>query len=161
MRSAFNRLAAPLRRRIGLMVGRAVLRMIDDANGLQILQVDGLDGETLANVERFQQYGFTSHPHPLAEAAMISLGGIRAHSIVIGVDDRRYRLRGLERGEVALYSDEDQAEGGQRIVLRRGQRIEVHAGKEFTVNVGSGASVLTMTPQGTVLRTPDFQAEKS
>lgn len=157
MIASFNRLMGPFKRRLMLMVGRAVLRLIKDDTGLQRVQLVALDGETLDEVERFQEYGFTSVPHPDAEAMLVSIGGVRAHAIVIAVDDRRYRLRGLAGGEVALYTDEDQKPGGHRIVLRRNQEIEVHAQK-YTIDVGDGANVLTMTPAGTDWKMADYEA---
>lgn len=95
----------PFARRIRLMTARAVVRLIDDAMAMQLLQVDLLAGETRDQVERWQQYGFTAHPHPGAEAIALSVGGQRAHTVVIAVDDRRYRLTGLAEGEVAIYDD--------------------------------------------------------
>jgi phage baseplate assembly protein V len=151
----------PIRQRVMLMLGRAVLQVINDDAGLQRVQVSLLAKETRDNVERFQQYGYTSHPHPGAEAAVLFLAGNRDHPIVIAIDDRRYRLQALEQGEVALYTDEDQQDGGHRIVMKRNQEIEIHAGQKFTIDVGSGASKLTMTPSGTKLVTPDFEATQS
>ena len=108
------------------MVSRAVLVLIDDETTLQQLQARILGEELLDELERFQQYGFTSVPHPGAEAITLSVGGHRSHTVVINVDDRRYRLKGLEGGEVALYTDEDKNPEGCRIVLRRGNRIDIH-----------------------------------
>ena len=111
---AINRWIAPLKRRLTLMIGRSVLRLVDDTMQLQSLQVEALADETLDGVERFQQYGFTSHPHPEAEAVMLSVAGERANAVVIAVEDRRYRITSLTAGEVALYDDQ-----GQRVVLQR------------------------------------------
>lgn len=114
MRRQIEKLMAPLKRRILLMVGRAVLHAVDDSLKLQGVQITALKGEVLDNVERFQNYGFTSHPHPGAEAILLALGGIRNHSVVIAIDDRRYRLKGLTEGESALYDDQ-----GQVVYLKR------------------------------------------
>ena len=92
-------------RRVMLMLARGVLRQVNDGDALQILQATFLAGETRAGLERFQQYGYTAHPHPGAELLSVFLGGNRDHGIVIAVDDRRYRLKGLEQGEVAVYDD--------------------------------------------------------
>lgn len=109
-----NKLVAPLKRRVMLMVGRAVLQLIDDAWKIQQLQLTGLAGEVLEKVERFQEYGFTSVPLPGAEAVLLAVGGDRAHGLVVGVEDRRYRLTGLEGGEVAIYDDQ-----GQKVHIKR------------------------------------------
>lgn len=118
-----TKLFAPLKRRIQLMLGRCVIMLIDDSKAVQILQIQLLSGELRDNIERFQEYGFTSVPHSGAEALAGFVGGLRAHGIVIAVDDRRYRLKALQKGEVALYDDQ-----GQKIVLYR-DRIEVEAPK--------------------------------
>ncbi len=111
---------AALKRRVMLMIGRGVVRLINDSGGIQLLQITLLSGETRDNVERFQDYGFTSHPHPGAEHLAGFIGGNRAHGIVIKVDDRRYRLKALARGEVALYDDQ-----GQKVHLKRnGIRVD-------------------------------------
>jgi phage baseplate assembly protein V len=120
---ALERLIAPLKARLAMVVSRAVVRRVNDALKLQGLQITLLAGETRDEVERFQQYGFTSVPKDGAEAVALSLGGNRDHCVVIAVEDRRYRLKGLAGGEVALYSSVN----GQTIILRQDGRIEVRA----------------------------------
>ena len=114
----------PTTNKLKLLLGRAIVRLIDDSAKLQTVQVEALRGEVLDGIERFQQYGFTAHPHANAEAIVLSFGGIRQHSIVIAVDDFRHRLTDLEEGEVALYTDLD-SDAGQRIVLKRDGSIEI------------------------------------
>ena len=127
--SGLNRLLGPIRRRLALMVGRGVVALVNDALRLQGVQVALLADETRDNVERFQQYGFTSHPHAGAEAVVLSLGGARNHLVAIAVDDRRYRIQALQAGEVALYTDEDADAPGHRIVLKRGGVIELRCAR--------------------------------
>lgn len=100
-----KRIAFTLARRMRLMVSRGVVRGVADAPRLQTVQLDLLADEARDNVERFQQYGITSHPHPGAEAVVVAVGGSRDHLVAIAVDDRRYRLASLAAGEVALYDD--------------------------------------------------------
>lgn len=103
----------PLWRRLRLLVSRGVLRLVDDSLKLQSVQITML-GDQPANAERFQQYGMTSHPHPGAEAIIAAVGGARAHLVALAVDDRRYRLKALARGEMAIYDDQ-----GQKVHLTR------------------------------------------
>ena len=128
--------ADKLWRSLRLSIGRAVLTLIDDATMMQTVQMEGLPGEVLDGVERIQQYGFTSRPHAGAEAVFLALGGQRQHSIVIACEDRRYRVTGLETGEVCIYTDEDQDGTPHRIHFKRGRGIELRA----------GASSIVMTP---------------
>lgn len=122
-------LLRPIRNRLANMLGRALVRLVDDAQGLQVQQLDLLDTETRSGCERFQAYGFTSHPHPGAEAVVLFVGGRRDHGLVIAVDDRRYRLTGLAPGEAALYTDE-----GDYVHLQRGRIVEVKAGTKVRVD---------------------------
>lgn len=112
---SLDRILGPLRRRIGLLVGRAVLESVDDAKLAQVLQVAILAGET-RRLERFQEYGFTSHPFAGAEAVVVSPNADRAQGIIVAVEDRRYRLKALPEGEVALYDDL-----GNVVHLQRGE----------------------------------------
>lgn len=122
-------LIARLLRSVGMMVGRAIIRLSDDSQSIQTLQLDLLRGETQPRVTRFQEYGFTSNPLPGAEAAVIFLGGARSQGLVIATEDRRYRLVGMQGGEVALYTDE-----GDHIWFKRGRVIEMTAGTKVVMN---------------------------
>ena len=99
-----NKSMAPLSRRVNLMVARGVLSVVNDALKMQGVQVKLLSGE-VREMERFQNYGFTSRPHPGAEAACVFVGGNRDHGLVLAIDDRRYRIGGLQDGEAAMYDD--------------------------------------------------------
>jgi len=114
------KLLGPLRRGINLMIGRAVVTLVNDALKCQGVQISLLADE-VRDAERVQDYGFTSHPHPGAQAVAAAVGGNRNHLVVICCDDRRYRIS-LEEGEVAMYDDL-----GSKVVLKRGNIIEVTA----------------------------------
>ncbi|MBU1040044.1 MAG: phage baseplate assembly protein V [Proteobacteria bacterium] len=120
-----ERLYQSILRKLHGMAARCVLRLVNDGLKMQAVQVDLLADEIGDNMERFQNYGLTSVPLPGAEGVALFLGADRAHGVIIAMDDRRYRLKGLEGGEVALYSIDDQEEPGHRIVLKRGGVIEV------------------------------------
>jgi phage baseplate assembly protein V len=112
-----------------MMVSRAVVKIVDDSLKMQSVQIALLADELKDGVERFQQYGLTSHPKTGAEGIALFLGGNRDHGIVICVDDRRYRLKDLEAGEVALYDDL-----GQKVFLSR-NGIFVETDREDGVRV--------------------------
>ena len=122
-------MADPLEGRIRLMIGRAVISLVDDAATAQTLQIELLADEVQDGVERFQEYGFTSRPHPGAEAVFGCVGGLRSHPIVLAVEDRRFRLTGLEDGEVALYDDLGNVIklGREAISITAVKKIECHA----------------------------------
>lgn len=119
------------------IIGRAVVKLVDDTTLLQTLQLEVMDGEIEDDVPRFQQYGFTGVPVlDSAEAIVVFLNGDRSQPIVLAVDDQAYRLAGLEPGEVALYTDEDEPDGADPFVdraylkLARGKKM-ILAGDEI------------------------------
>lgn len=124
-----NRLLDPLRKRLANLVARAIVRLVADDKNLQELQLEVLKGELRDRCERFQEYGFTSVPLPGAEAVAVFVGGNRDHPIVLAVDDRRYRMKNLIGGEVAIYTDE-----GDYVHFKRGREIHVVAGNKVTVD---------------------------
>jgi phage gp45-like len=119
---AVTRMMAPIKRRVMLMIGRGIVRVVNDALKWQEVQVSLLEGEVRDGVERVQQYGFTSHPQVGAEAVVVFLGGNRDHGLVIAVDDRRYRLKNLVAGEVALYDDL-----GKSVIFKRNGDVHITA----------------------------------
>lgn len=82
---------------------RVTLNMTKDTTKMQESQISGLDGEDFPEVERFQNYGFTSNPPAGAEGIAVPVGGDRSHLAVLAIDDRGSRLKGLAPGEVAVY----------------------------------------------------------
>lgn len=154
-RRMIQRVMGPVWRRLRLLVSRGVLKLVDDSLKLQSVQVSLL-GDQPAYAERFQQYGYTSHPHPGAEAIVAAVGGARAHLVALSVDDRRYRPKNMKAGEVCLYTDE-----GDEIRFKRGRVIGVTAGAKLdvtapVVNVVAATSVTFDTPILTV--TGDIKA---
>lgn len=123
-----RKLLDPLKQRILLSISRAVIETINDGTGIQEIQASLLDDELQDDMERFQNYGFTANPPKGSEGIAVFPGGDRSHGILIAVDNRQYRLKGLEGGEVALYTDE-----GDFIKLKRGNEIEFSTHK-LTIN---------------------------
>lgn len=124
------RLLRPIRNAIMLMVNRAVLRLVNDGTGLQTVQATVLADETLDGVEHFQHYGFTAHPHPGAECVALSANGRRSNLIIVAIDDRRYRLRPLAEGEVAVHDDQG------RVVHLTRSGIRMYAPDDITIYAG-------------------------
>ena len=128
MMQQLNKAMQPVRDRIKMMVARGVLKAISDSGGVQTIQAGLLADELKDGIERFQNYGFTSHPHAGAEAAIMFMGGNRDHGICVAVDDKRYRIKGLQGGEVAIYDDL-----GTKIVLKRGNEVEITASTKVKI----------------------------
>ena len=138
--SDYRKLSARERTNISGLISRGIVQLVDDAPTRQMLQVTGYGPELLPLGERFQQYGFTSVPFVGAEAVYLCPGGTRAHSIVVAVEDRRYRLTALAEGEVAIHDDQ-----GQKVHLTRGGIVI--DGKNLPITIENAPTVtLQNTP---------------
>jgi phage baseplate assembly protein V len=120
--------------RMANIVGLAEVRLVDDGNGEQRLQLELLAEEVLEDIDRHQDYGFASHPLPGATAVTVALGGTRGRSMAIAVGDRRYRLA-LAAGEVAIHDDQ-----GQKVHLTR-DGIVIETTGSVTVTAGELVTV--------------------
>lgn len=141
MLAILQKLLEPLRTRISNLVARAVISAVVDTKKMQVLQLQVLEGETREGCERVQQYGFTSVPFAGCEAVVLFLNGNRDHGLVVATDDRRYRLKSLQPGEVALYTDE-----GAAVHLKRGRIVvtdeEIRLGSDSASDSVSLASLV-------------------
>lgn len=148
--SGFELNMGRFKRRIYGMVSRAVLSAVDDSTGIQALQIEGMADELHDGVERMQDYGFTSHPKAGAEATVVFAGGLRSHGLIVALGDRRFRLKDLTEGEVAMYDDQ-----GQVVRLKR-DGVFVHTDKKVTIEAGEdilvhGDAKITVEAVGDVL----------
>ncbi|WP_175992263.1 phage baseplate assembly protein V [Burkholderia vietnamiensis] len=130
---------------------RAVISLCASDTPVQLAQVDGLAGETTPDVEVFQHYGMTSNPPAGSMAVVIPLGGKTSHGVIVATEHASYRIQGLQRGEVALYTDE-----GDSIVFRRGRIIDI--GTE-TLNIKATKQVNIDTPDVNVTHQLNVQEQ--
>ena len=107
-------------RRIMNIMARGRVTKVDDSEGVQLHEVRLLKDEAKTRVERFQQYGLTSVPLVDTECVVLFPGGSREHGIILSVEDRQNRIRGMQPGEVCLYTDE-----GDYIALQRGNKLYI------------------------------------
>ncbi|EAC0348006.1 phage baseplate assembly protein V [Salmonella enterica subsp. enterica] len=108
-------------RRLRLMVDRAIVRMVSDSQERQNLQIQTLADATDDDVERFQDYGFTSVPPEGSEAIVLAVGGRRDGLVALAVEDKRCRPKGLSPGDVRLYH----RDGKSHITLKENGVIEI------------------------------------
>ncbi|ELE6318301.1 phage baseplate assembly protein V [Salmonella enterica] len=106
------------------MITRAVITAIDTVRKCQTAGLKLIAGEKKENVEHLEPYGFTSAAQNGAEAVVLFPAGDRSHGVAVVVADRRFRLKGLARGEVALYDDQ-----GQSVTLTRAGIVVNGGGK--------------------------------
>lgn len=118
-----DRILLPIKRKLFLIIGRAILTAVDNSGGTQKIQVTGLEGETITGIERFQEYGFESYPKKDAEVVIGFINGNRDQGIALRVHDRTYRPTNLSEGEVMVYH----FDGDTKIHIKEGE-IDITGG---------------------------------
>ena len=95
-----------LSNKIYSMIGRAILTAINNSGKVQRIQVKGIYGETLTDIDRIQEYGLETYPEVSGDTEVILIcpDGNREQAIAIKVGTRAYRPTTLNEGEVLLYS---------------------------------------------------------
>ena len=147
----FKRLVRPIKNKIFLLLGRAVLKLVTNANATQKIQVVALADETISDIERFQEYGFETYPFAEAEVFIGFLNGNRDHGIALCVHDGRYRPTDLTEGEVVVYTDEDATTPFRiqmkrnRIHFRRSDKEDIDVDTSKTEDIGTSKTVTVPT----------------
>ncbi|WP_339521844.1 phage baseplate assembly protein V [Pseudomonas sp. EL_65y_Pfl2_R96] len=120
------------------MMARGTVVLAAAGKMMQTLQVKLTAGELKDGAEHFEPYGITSNPLPGAEVLTMFLGGDRSHAVVLVAADRRYRIKELKPGEVAIYTDE-----GDKVHFKRGRIIDIET---QTLNIKATTAVNFDTP---------------
>jgi phage baseplate assembly protein V len=132
-----ERMLAPIRRRIGQMVLKAVVETVDDSDQMQILSATVGSDESLAGIQRVQPHGLTSNPVEGSEAVVLLVNGNRDMPVAVVIGTSAARPTGLKAGEVAVYRDQN-----NMVLFKENGDIEVTSEGTFSVN---GAN-LTVDP---------------
>ena len=122
---------------INNMLSRGIVLFASAAGMMQKLNVSLLFEESKADVEYFEQYGFTSIPNQGAETLTAFIEGDRSHGVVVASTDRRYRIKTLLSGEVAIYDDI-----GTSIMLKKTGIAIAGAGNNITI---TGSPTISIT----------------
>lgn len=128
MMDLIRRMLEPIARRVQLMIGRAIITTVTDSTGIQGVQISCYADEVRDGVQRLQQYGFTSNPKPGAQGIALFFNGNREDGVIIATEDKRYRVKNLESGEVAIYTDE-----GDEIRFKRGNEILIKSSTRVVI----------------------------
>lgn len=126
----FRRLIDPIKRKIFLLIGRAILTAIDNSGKTMKVQLTALKDETISDVERFEEFGLASYPklNSEAEAVVAFINGNRDHGIVLCIHDRSLRPADLAEGDVCLYDM-----NGNRIWISSGNIKMLGATESFVL----------------------------
>lgn len=114
---------------------RGKVARVQAGGGVQKIQVEGLDGETVQDLEHAENFGFTSNPPAGSDCVVVLLGGKTSHGIIVTTTNGAYRITGLSDGETAVYNAD-----GAKIVLKKGRVIEIDCDK-LNIKAPSGVNI--------------------
>lgn len=107
---------------------RGVTSLLNTASQVSVAQIKGVASEVLNNVPVFQQFGFTSALPDNSDVIVLPLLGRSGLSVIIASENGKFRLKGLVKGESALYSA-----FGDYIHIKQGRIIKVKADAKLLV----------------------------
>lgn len=134
-----KRLLTPIKNKIFLLIGKGILKIVENTADTQLLQATFLNGETFSKLRRMEDYGVTSYPLADAEPVGVFVNGNRASGLIITVHDRRTRPTDLAEGEVCMYTNED-ADNPFRIHLKAGRIVAVQ-GDKFEMSIDTQVDI--------------------
>lgn len=114
---------------------RGKVARVQAGGGVQEIQVEGLDGETVQDLEHAENFGFTSNPPAGSDCVVVPLGGKTSHGIIVTTTNGAYRITGLSDGETAVYNAD-----GAKMVLKKGRVIEIDCDK-LNIKAPSGVNI--------------------
>jgi phage baseplate assembly protein V len=138
-----------LARRVLLLVGRGrVSAPVNDAGPVQLLQAQINELETIDNLRRIAEFGFTSVPPQGSDVAIVFVGGDRGGGLVIGTNHQASRPKGLNPGETMIFTQDGKqiyltAAGGV-IVKANGQPVQIE--NATTVTIVAATEIVADTP---------------
>jgi len=122
LRKFIVQVVSPFKILINTMVTRAVIAAVNDSKKMQVVKVKMLAGETRADVERFQNFGFSSNPPVGSECIALAIGANRDHLVIINTDDRNTRQKEIDAGDAIVYDA-----GGNKLHFKNGGNVEITA----------------------------------
>lgn len=131
-----------LARRVLLLVGRGrVSAPVNDGGSVQMLQAQINPLETIDNLRRIAEFGFTSVPPEGSDVAIVFVGGDRSSGLVIGTNHQGSRPTGLNPGETMIFTQDGKqiylTAGGGIFIKANGQPVEVDGATTVTINAAT------------------------
>lgn len=143
-----------LERRIKGMLMRGTVTKTNDAKKLQTLDLSITRFFKPTDIEHFHPFGFTHHPKKGSEVLVAALGGNPDHLIALPVVDRRYRIKNMAEGEIAVHDDQ-----GQVVHFKR-DGIHVESAQGVTIKCAAGITIDgPLTVKGNITQTGDFNQQ--
>ena len=120
-------------RRVMSALARGLVKFVNDSGGIQRMQVRFSPLQTIDNLPRCAEYGFTSNPPEDSDAVVAFAGGDRSNGVVIATGNAKYRMTQLETGEVAIHDNI-----GQSVYL---------TGSGIVIDGGGNPMIIRNTPE--------------
>jgi len=114
-------------------LAQGLVKVVNDSAGIQIMQVKFNPLQTIDNLPRCAEYGFTSNPPEDSDAVVAFAGGDRSNGVVIATGNAKYRMKQLATGEVAIHDNI-----GQSVYL---------TASGIVINGGGNPMIITNTPE--------------
>jgi phage baseplate assembly protein V len=115
-----------IKRKIFLMIGRGIISAWDNTGNTALVQIKGLNGETITGIEFLSAYGFEARPSA-GQVAVIYVNGNRDQGIVIAAHDRDSRPK-IENDESQMYS-----KFGGYVKCNKDGNVEIQGTADFAV----------------------------
>lgn len=139
-----------LRTRLSNLAARAVVRVVNNKSGMQLVQLDDLPGGPFDGAEHFQPAHLSWTPADGSLAVAIFPNGDMARPLVVATADPRDRPTDGIAGEFTIYHRD-----GARITLKNGGDITVDAapgGKVYLSDGSGGTEALAKVSELQALR---------
>ncbi|APJ03943.1 phage baseplate assembly protein [Silvanigrella aquatica] len=106
MQQLIQAMVNPIARKLNLIISKCTIKMVDDKTKTQTIQSEIITGEIREKIERWQEYGYTSHPPLESEGLCVFLGGERDRGYIIATENKKTRKNEIKEGEVCIYTNE-------------------------------------------------------
>jgi phage baseplate assembly protein V len=145
--SGSNGMMTRLARRVLLLLGRGRVMTANDAGPAQLVQVQINELETIDNIHRLAEFGFTSMLPRDSDVAIAFIGGDRSNGVIVASNHQPSRPTGLQAGETMIYTLDGKqiyltASGGI-IVKANGQPVEIDGATTVTINAATKIRAVT------------------
>ncbi|CAB3779416.1 hypothetical protein LMG28688_00835 [Paraburkholderia caffeinitolerans] len=161
-------IASRLARRVLLAIGRGRVSTSNDSGVVQLVQTKFNDLETIDDMPRVAEFGFTSRPPDGSDVLAVFIGGDRSNGVIVGTNHQGSRPTGLAVGETMIFSQDGKSvyltSGGGIIVEAKGQDVVVNDARNVTWNCSGdftlklGGKFNVVAPGGTNFTTPTVQS---
>jgi phage baseplate assembly protein V len=135
--SDVSRMMESLRKKTFLMVGRGELKTSDASKNTAKMQGEFLKDEIISDIEKMEDYGFSSCPEAGAQIVAIFIDGNREQGLVIRSHDRKYKPTDLQPGEACMYH-----KNGSRVTMKADGSIEIDSTVGITLKTGDASAWL-------------------